>query len=91
MDTSEYKHVCLGLIFLKYISDAFEEKRERRLFSFSDAIFVQSEKFVEEHGGRVGDIAVYGQKSNYTARKLARMNLAIRVSVRWKAFQHERH
>jgi type I restriction enzyme M protein len=26
MDAAEYKHVCLGLIFLKYISDAFEEK-----------------------------------------------------------------
>ena len=26
MDPSEYKHVVLGLIFLKYISDAFEEK-----------------------------------------------------------------
>ena len=41
-------------------------------------MFVQSEKFVEEHGGRVGDIAVYGQESNYTTWKLARMNLAIR-------------
>jgi len=39
---------------------------------------VSSEKFVEEHGGRVGDIAVYGQESNYTTWKLARMNLAIR-------------
>jgi type I restriction enzyme M protein len=28
MDASEYKHVVLGLIFLKYISDAFEERRE---------------------------------------------------------------
>ncbi|MBU0595978.1 type I restriction-modification system subunit M N-terminal domain-containing protein [Candidatus Bipolaricaulota bacterium] len=28
MDPSEYKHVALGLIFLKYISDAFEERRE---------------------------------------------------------------
>ena len=27
---------------------------------------VQSEKFVQEHGGRIGDIAIYGQKSNYT-------------------------
>ena len=27
MDASEYKHVVLGLIFLKYISDAFEERR----------------------------------------------------------------
>jgi len=33
---------------------------------------------VEEHGGRVGDIAVYGQESNDTTWKLARMNLAIR-------------
>src|SRR5262245_21153159 len=26
MDAAEYKHVCLGLLFLKYISDAFEER-----------------------------------------------------------------
>ena len=31
MDASEYKHVVLGLIFLKYISDAFEEYREQLL------------------------------------------------------------
>jgi len=29
MDAAEYKHVVLGLIFLKYISDAFEEQRKR--------------------------------------------------------------
>jgi hypothetical protein len=29
MDPAEYKHVVLGLIFLKYISDAFEEKHEQ--------------------------------------------------------------
>ena len=29
IDTAEYKHIVLGLIFLKYISDAFEEKREQ--------------------------------------------------------------
>jgi type I restriction enzyme M protein len=44
----------------------------------SGGMFVQSEKFVEQHGGRVGDIAVYGQESNFTTWKLARMNLAIR-------------
>jgi type I restriction enzyme M protein len=44
----------------------------------SGGMFVQSEKFVEERGGRVGDIAVYGQESNFTTWKLARMNLAIR-------------
>ncbi len=41
-------------------------------------MFVQSEKFVHEHGGRIGDIAIYGQESNATTRRLAVMNLAIR-------------
>jgi type I restriction enzyme M protein len=45
MDASEYKHVCLGLIFLKYISDAFEEKREQLLFGFSDP---KSEWFIKD-------------------------------------------
>jgi type I restriction enzyme M protein len=44
----------------------------------SGGMFVQSEKFVEEHGGRIGAISVYGQESNETTWKLARMNLAIR-------------
>ena len=44
----------------------------------SGGMFVQSEKFVEAHGGRIGDIAVYGQESNPTTWKLAKMNLAIR-------------
>ena len=37
-----------------------------------------SEKVVEEHGGRIGDIVVYGLESNSTTRRLAMMNLAIR-------------
>ena len=44
----------------------------------SGGMFVQSEKFVEEQGGKVGDIAIYGQESNYTTWRLAKMNLAIR-------------
>ena len=44
----------------------------------SGGMFVQSEKFVEEHGGRIGDIAVYGQESNPTTWRLCKMNLAIR-------------
>lgn len=44
----------------------------------SGGMFVQSEKFVEEHGGRIGDIAIYGQESNYTTWRLAKMNLAVR-------------
>ncbi len=44
----------------------------------SGGMFVQSEKFVEAHGGRIGDISVYGQESNPTTWRLAKMNLAIR-------------
>jgi type I restriction enzyme M protein len=44
----------------------------------SGGMFVQSEKFVEAHGGKLGDISIYGQESNATTRRLAIMNLAIR-------------
>lgn len=44
----------------------------------SGGMFVQSEKFIEEHGGNVGDISVYGQESNPTTWRLCKMNLAIR-------------
>ncbi len=44
----------------------------------SGGMFVQSEKFVLAHGGRIGDIAIYGQESNYTTWRLAKMNLAVR-------------
>jgi len=43
----------------------------------SGGMFVQSEKFVEAHGGRRADISVYGQESNPTTWKLAKMNLAV--------------
>jgi type I restriction enzyme M protein len=52
----------------------------------SGGMFVQSEKFVTEHGGRIGDIAIYGQESNYTTWRLAKMNLAVRgidADIRW--------
>ena len=44
----------------------------------SGGMFVSSEKFVEAHGGKVKDISIYGQESNPTTWRLARMNLAIR-------------
>ncbi len=44
----------------------------------SGGMFVQSEKFVEEHQGKVNDISIYGQESNQTTWRLAKMNLAIR-------------
>jgi len=44
----------------------------------SGGMFVWSEKFVEEHSGRVGDIAIYGQELNETTWRLGKMNMAIR-------------
>ena len=44
----------------------------------SGGMFVQSEKFVEQHQGRINDISIYGQESNQTTWRLAKMNLAIR-------------
>ncbi|CDL00261.1 putative Type I restriction enzyme EcoprrI M protein [Magnetospirillum gryphiswaldense MSR-1 v2] len=44
----------------------------------SGGMFVQSEKFVEAHGGRFGDISIYGQEANPTTWRLVAMNLAIR-------------
>lgn len=53
----------------------------------SGGMFVMSEKFVTEHQGRLDDLSVYGQESNQTTYRLARMNLAIRgidgANVKW--------
>jgi type I restriction enzyme M protein len=54
----------------------------------SGGMFVQSERFVEEHGGRMGDIAIYGQESNYTTWRLCKMNLAVRgidADIKWNS------
>ena len=44
----------------------------------SGGMFVQSEKFIEKHGGKIDQISIYGQESNQTTWKLCKMNLAIR-------------
>jgi type I restriction enzyme M protein len=53
----------------------------------SGGMFVQSEKFVDDHQGNVNDISIYGQESNLTTWRLAKMNLAIRgidsSQVKW--------
>jgi type I restriction enzyme M protein len=54
----------------------------------SGGMFVQSEKFALEHEGRIGDIAVYGQESNYTTWRLCKMNLAVRgidADIKWNS------
>jgi type I restriction enzyme M protein len=58
-------------------------------------MFVSSEKFIAAHSGRIGDIAVYGQESNYTTWRLAVMNLAIRgidaAIAHGDSFHNDRH
>jgi type I restriction enzyme M protein len=44
----------------------------------SSGMFVQSEEFIAAHGGKIDDLSIYGQESNYTTWRLAKMNLAIR-------------
>ncbi|MHC6180938.1 class I SAM-dependent DNA methyltransferase [Clostridium sp. JNZ X4-2] len=44
----------------------------------SGGMFVQSEKFIKGHQGRINDLSIYGQELNSTTWKLCRMNLAIR-------------
>ncbi|WP_407481061.1 N-6 DNA methylase [Acinetobacter baumannii] len=55
----------------------------------SGGMFVQSEKFVASHQGLVDDISIYGQESNQTTWRLAKMNLAIRginsEHVKWNS------
>jgi type I restriction enzyme M protein len=58
---------------------------------------VQSEKFVEAHGGRRSDLSIYGQESNQTTWRLCKMNLAIRgieANIAWNSegsFQNDAH
>ena len=52
----------------------------------SGGMFVQSEKFIEDHGGRRDAISVYGQEINHTTWRLAKMNLAVQgidADIRW--------
>jgi type I restriction enzyme M protein len=53
----------------------------------SGGMFVQSEEFVKQHSGKINDISIYGQESNQTTWRLAKMNLAIRgidsSQVKW--------
>jgi type I restriction enzyme M protein len=61
----------------------------------SGGMFVQSEKFVKAHEGRIKDMSIYGQESNQTTWRLCVMNLAIRgidANIRWgDSFHNDLH
>lgn len=44
----------------------------------SGGFFVQSERFVKEHNGKLGNVSIYGQEYNHTTWQLAAMNMVIR-------------
>ncbi|HVU70445.1 MAG TPA: class I SAM-dependent DNA methyltransferase, partial [Ktedonobacteraceae bacterium] len=64
MDAAEYKHVVLGLIFLKYISDAFEEKRQSMVRELSDP---RSSAYIREEQARY---EILEDRDEYTAENV---------------------
>ena len=49
MDAAEYKHVVLGLIFLKYISDAFEERHAAVLAEWGEEAAEDRDEYIAEN------------------------------------------
>ncbi len=66
---------------VKLLVEVLAPEAEKRVYDGccgSGGMFVQSEKFIELHEHRRGKISIFGQESNPTTYKLAKMNLAIR-------------
>ena len=66
---------------VKVLVDVLAPEPEKRVYDGacgSGGMFVQSERFIEMHEHRKGKISIFGQESNPTTYKLAKMNLAIR-------------
>lgn len=66
---------------VKLLVEMLAPEPEKRVYDGccgSGGMFVQSEKFIELHEHRKGKISIFGQESNSTTYKLAKMNLAIR-------------
>lgn len=85
---------------VKLLVETLEPAKGERVYDpccGSGGMFVQAERFVESHGGRTIDIAVYGQELNENTWRLAKMNLAIHgisadLSDRWgDTFHNDRH
>jgi type I restriction enzyme M protein len=66
---------------VKLLVEVLAPEAEKRVYDGccgSGGMFVQSERFIELHEHRKGKISIFGQESNSTTYKLAKMNLAIR-------------
>ena len=81
MDASEYKHVILGLIFLKYISDSFES---RRLWLVKESADPKSEYFVKNDAQRA---KVAEDRDEYLAENV----FWVPPKARWLELQNNAH
>ena len=79
MDAAEYKHIVLGLIFLKYISDAFAEKRTELERRFADP---NDEYFIEEASNRIKDLE---ERDYYTEANV----FWVPESARWERIRDQ--
>jgi transcriptional regulator with XRE-family HTH domain len=81
MDPSEYKHVVLGLLFLKYISDAFEERREQLRQAIADP---EDEYYVEDPEERAEELAMLVEdRDEYAGENV----FWVPEQARWSAVQ----
>ena len=81
MDPSEYKHVALGLIFLKYISDAFDERRDQLGQLIKEP---QSEYYVDAADERPRSEVLEDRDLVETIRRSITIDWTSRESVRAK-------
>lgn len=81
MDPAEYKHVVLGLIFLKYISDAFVERQEALRLSLTDPA---SDDYIADKAERDTELAdLLEDRDEYTAENV----FWVPQEARWAALQ----
>ena len=81
MDPAEYKHVVLGLLFLKYISDAFEERSKNLAEMVAEK---GSEYYVNDPEKRVAEAkALQGDRDEYTSENV----FWIPLNARWSTIQ----
>ena len=80
MDPAEYKHVVLGLLFLKYISDAFEERRDFLRAAVADK---KSDYFVAEKGREAELEELLEDRDEYTAENI----FWVPKDARWSVIQ----
>lgn len=81
MDPAEYKHVVLGLLFLKYVSDAFGERREELARLVADP---ESDYYLEDEEGRAEEIAILQEEKD---EYLSVHGFWVPPEARWETLQ----